>query len=51
VQFLHDNSEIKYSDDRGDDYSATKLSQKDIVLTLPVQKPETVIPVIEITLK
>jgi len=51
VQFLHDNSEIKYSDVRGDDYSATKPSQNDIVLTLPVQKPEPIIPVIEITLK
>ena len=51
VQFLHDNSEIKYSNVRGDDYSATKPSQNDIVLLLPVQKPESIIPVIEITLK
>lgn len=44
VQFLHDNSEIKYlgRDNQG---------SKDLVLTMPVKKPPVEIPVIELTLK
>ncbi len=44
VQFLHDASEIKFSEGRGE-------SANDLTLQLPVQKPPTEIPVMEVYLK
>lgn len=44
VQFLHDASEVRYSAGRGD-------TQNDINLSLPVQKPNVEIPVLEVFLK
>lgn len=51
AQFLHDNSEIKFSTRRPNEFSASKEETSDIVLRLPVQKPNTEIPVIELTLQ
>jgi len=47
VQFLHDNSEIKFEPYHADEFSKAKESN-DLVLILPVQKPNVVIPVIEL---
>jgi len=44
VQFLHDNSEIKY-------LGRENQGSNDLVLTLPVKKPLVEIPVIELTLR
>jgi alpha-L-fucosidase len=44
VQFLHDASEIKFS-------VGSDESKNDVNLQLPVQKPPTEIPVLEIYLK
>jgi alpha-L-fucosidase len=44
VQFLHDNSEIKY-------LGKENQGSKDLVLTMPVKKPAVEIPVIELTLR
>lgn len=44
VQFLHDNSEIKY-------LGKETQGSKDLVLTMPVKKPSVEIPVIELTLR
>lgn len=44
VQFLHDNSEIKY-------IGKENQGSKDLVLNLPLKKPQVEIPVIELTLK
>jgi alpha-L-fucosidase len=46
IQFLHDASEIKFSS--GSDENKNK---NDIELQLPVQKPQTEIPVLEVFLK
>jgi alpha-L-fucosidase len=43
VQFLHDASEIKFS--------TSEESPNDLVLSLPVQKPDVLIPVMEVFLK
>jgi alpha-L-fucosidase len=51
AQFLHDNSEIKFSMGRSDEFSKQNAASKDLVLALPVQKPNVVIPVIELDLK
>jgi alpha-L-fucosidase len=44
VQYLHDASEIKYRKGSGDDSQSLNF-------TLPVLKPPTEIPVIEVILK
>jgi alpha-L-fucosidase len=44
VQFLHDASEIRFRVGRDE-------SKNDITLQLPIQKPQTEIPVVEIYLK
>jgi alpha-L-fucosidase len=44
IQFLHDASEIKFSAGEGD-------ARNDLGLSLPVQKPESIIPVLEVFLK
>jgi alpha-L-fucosidase len=44
VQFLHDASEIKFRAGAGD-------SKNDVALQLPIQKPPTEIPVLELILK
>ncbi|PSL25465.1 hypothetical protein [Chitinophaga ginsengisoli] len=44
VQFLHDNSEIKY-------LGSENQGSNELVLTLPVKKPLVEIPVIELTLR
>ena len=44
VQFLHDASEIKFS-------TGSDQNKNDIFLQLPVQKPQTEIPVLEVFLK
>jgi hypothetical protein len=51
AQFLHDNSEVKFNTLRPNEFSASKGETNDIVLRLPVQKPNTEIPVIELTLQ
>ena len=51
VQFLQDNSEIKFTTQQGHEFSKTNEKGNDIILNLPVQKPETEIPVIELSLK
>jgi alpha-L-fucosidase len=51
AQFLHDNSEIKFYMQERDEFSTSNNSTNDLVLTLPVQKPNTVIPVIELDIK
>ena len=43
VQFLHDASEIRFT--------ASDESPNDLVLSLPVQKPDVLIPVLEVFLK
>lgn len=50
IQFLHDNSEIKYRKPRERDFVKTENTQNDLELVLPVLKPKTEIPVIEISL-
>lgn len=49
AQFLHDNSEIKYRK-RGSHDISDKKNNNDLELSLPVLKPNTEIPVIEISL-
>ncbi len=52
VQFLHDRSELLASDgtvDRMGDRN--KISDETVVITLPVKKPEVLVPVIEVFLK
>ncbi|MBS1611138.1 MAG: alpha-L-fucosidase [Bacteroidetes bacterium] len=49
AQFLHDNSEIKYRKQGSHDIS-DKKNNNDLELSLPVLKPNTEIPVIEISL-
>ncbi len=44
IQFLHDASEIKFAEARNE-------SKNDLILSLPVQKPQVEIPVLEIFLK
>jgi alpha-L-fucosidase len=44
IQFLHDASEIKYR-------SGRDASANDLTLTLPVLKPQSEIPVLEVYLK
>ena len=51
VQFLHDNSEIKFSTRQSHEFSKLDEKGNDIILYLPVQKPPTEIPVIELSLK
>ena len=49
AQFLHDASEIKISSPRGH-WVKQELSENDINLILPVNKPPVEIPVIELIL-
>ena len=51
AQFLHDASEIKLSKPKSHHRVKEKLSKKDIILNLPVAKPQVEIPVVEIFLK
>ena len=46
AQFLHDNSQVKFAARKS--YEFPKGQNTDIVLDLPVQKPNTEIPVIEL---
>jgi alpha-L-fucosidase len=50
AHFLHDGSEVNL---RGSEWELSQLSraESDLVLTLPVKKPEVVVPVIELELK
>lgn len=49
AQFLHDNSEIKFSVRKSQEFSKGR-KDTDIILDLPVKKPDPEIPVIEISL-
>ena len=51
VQFLHDNSEIKFTSQQSHEFSKIDEKSNDVVIHLPVQKPPTEIPVIELSLK
>ncbi|HMH31508.1 MAG TPA: alpha-L-fucosidase, partial [Puia sp.] len=51
AQFLHDNSEIKFSEAQQQEFSKADEKSADLVLELPVQKPHSAIPVIELDLK
>jgi alpha-L-fucosidase len=44
VQFLHDASEIRFTAGSDD-------AKNDLTLSLPVQKPESIIPVLEVILR
>ena len=51
AQFLHDASEIKFGKPRHNVTYQENLAEKDIILMLPVVKPNVEIPVIELFLK
>ncbi|RLD84225.1 MAG: alpha-L-fucosidase [Bacteroidetes bacterium] len=51
AQFLHDGSELKFGKPRHNVTYQEKLAEKDIILILPVAKPNFEIPVIELILK
>jgi len=51
AQFLHDNSEIKFTTQQSHEFSKLNEKSNDLLLRLPVQKPGTEIPVIEVSLK
>lgn len=54
IQFLHDASEIQYQEfkpNASQTHMDTSIKEGAIVLDLPVQKPNQIIPVIEIILK
>lgn len=51
AQFLHDGSEIKFGESKGNVTYQEKKAEEDIILLLPVVKPNTEIPVIELILK
>ncbi|RYG03711.1 MAG: alpha-L-fucosidase [Chitinophagaceae bacterium] len=50
AQFLHDNSEIRSTDRDGYGYQSASGNDGDLSLSLPVIKPDTEIPVIELIL-
>ncbi len=54
AQFLHDNSEIKYRESaaaKASEHMAITAGADDLIMDLPVIKPNTEIPVIELILK
>ena len=54
VQFLHDASEIKYEVAKGGGNCGSLIKEdgcKDVTLILPVEKPDIIVPTIEIFLK
>ncbi|ATL45829.1 alpha-L-fucosidase [Chitinophaga caeni] len=51
AQFLHDNSEIKMTEGSGHWDKNSSYQEGDVKLLLPVQKPNQVIPVIELILE
>jgi alpha-L-fucosidase len=51
AQFLHDGSEIKFGEPRHNVTHQEVRRKEDLILILPVVKPDTEIPVIEIFLK
>lgn len=54
VQFLHDHSEIFYREFDPEEVitsTETTISVNDVLLELPVEKPDILVPVVEITLK
>lgn len=51
AQFLHDASEIKVSKSNTGAHGKEKLGKNDVLLKIPVLKPNTKIPVIELFLK
>lgn len=54
VQFLHDHSEVFYREFDPDEVitsTETTIAVSDAVLELPVKSPDTLVPVLEITLK
>lgn len=53
AQFLHDASEVifKESDEQKSGHTDPKIGQNEVVLEIPVQRPDVILPVIEITLK
>ncbi len=53
AQFLHDASQVKWLEPENKNYELTEVSIEGdyIALELPVQKPETISPVIELVLK
>jgi len=50
AQFLHDNSQVRFNAPDRHEFSG-ESSHDDLALRLPVQKPNTEIPVIELTLQ
>jgi alpha-L-fucosidase len=50
AQFLHDNSEIKFNVYKPGEFASSKAETNDLVLRLPVLKPNSEIPVVELTL-
>ncbi len=51
VQFLHDGSEIEFKGVEAWQADHVQLPENTLTLTLPIKKPDVVVPVIEITLK
>ena len=51
VQFLHDASEIQFGEPRHNVTHQEKRAKEDLILVLPIVKPNTEIPVIELFLK
>ena len=50
AQFLHDGSEIKFGKPRHNVTHQESLEEKDLMLILPMVKPDIEIPVIELIL-
>ena len=51
AQFLHDASEIKFGEPRHNVTHQESRAEKDLILVLPMVKPNTEIPVIELFLE
>ena len=52
VQFLHDDSEVRFTEGKVDHFSLGATQAADLlVLELPAVKPDVLVPVLEIFLK
>ena len=52
AQFLHDGSEVKFTEGKVEHFSAEAIANEDqLILELPPVKPNSLVPVIEVFLK
>ena len=52
AQFLHDGSEVKFTEGKVEHFSAEAIANEDqLILELPPVKPNSLVPVIELFLK